>query len=409
MSSGMPASIESRLGPRLLSRCNGEALAACRSVDQLLGSQHLSNVVQALNVVQDLSREHVAVVAALRWVPEIVKLLEPEVPELCIAACQALTSIAVHQDGRIAIRAGGGLQPLVQLLAEGVDAPTAATAALALMNCSACDACKEAIAACQGITYMLSILQEATASCTGGSAAALSSYMPAPGSGGRDDAAAPALDASAAQARTPGDFKSAVHAAGALMNMAAVRDVQGRILDEGGMVVFTNLTKAAAADDPILTRVNFILTWLAMSGSDLVAAMARDPPPRFPPKIPRSSDLGSRVGVRAYLDSRVSIRPVATPATPAAVPLSTAAPAASEEEEDVAKPRASLSGQAPPLSAAAPARPAQLQSQATRGRGKAAAKGTSSSGAPPPAKPAAAHAKSTEPTLAYTRSTTIKK
>jgi hypothetical protein len=62
--------------------------------------------------------------------------------ELCIAACQALTSIAAHPDGRIAIRTSGGLQPLVQLLAEGVDAPTAINAALALMNCSACDACK---------------------------------------------------------------------------------------------------------------------------------------------------------------------------------------------------------------------------------------------------------------------------
>ena len=30
--------------------------------------------------VQDLSREHVAVVAALRWVPEIIKLLEPDIP-----------------------------------------------------------------------------------------------------------------------------------------------------------------------------------------------------------------------------------------------------------------------------------------------------------------------------------------
>ncbi len=53
--------------------------------------------------------------------------------------------------------------------------------------------------------------------------------------------------------------------------------------------VLRRLLQAAAPDDPILTRVNFILTWLAMSGSDLVAAMAREPPPRLVPRPLRSS------------------------------------------------------------------------------------------------------------------------
>jgi hypothetical protein len=66
MSSGMPAapSIEARLGPRLLSHCNSEAIATCRSVDQLLGSQHLSNVVQALKSVRPPTHMHMAIARA---------------------------------------------------------------------------------------------------------------------------------------------------------------------------------------------------------------------------------------------------------------------------------------------------------------------------------------------------------
>lgn len=66
----------------------------------------------------------------------------PRRRDVRLAAAQALAAVAVTQDGRDAIRTGGGLRPLVLLLGEGVDTPVTVASSLAIMNCSTCDICK---------------------------------------------------------------------------------------------------------------------------------------------------------------------------------------------------------------------------------------------------------------------------
>ncbi|GFR49294.1 hypothetical protein Agub_g11316 [Astrephomene gubernaculifera] len=313
---GNSRTVEERLEKaRLIPRLSTEVLNMCKSVDQLLRSQHTSNLSQAIVCVHEIARQHFAVVVALKWAVLLVDLLEADNPDVRLSACNALAAVCVAQEGRDAVRSAGGLRPLVMLLAEGSRSPLAAAAAAALMNCSACDVCKEAIADCRGVPQLLGLIRDALARCippppgssqaaapaaaaaaASGSAAAAEAAAKAPppaspppagrsgsgsgategveGSGGSSSSAGADGDGgSKADLRTPGECKAAAYAAGALMNMGGLISVQEKMLQAGAVSVLQEVCRVAAPDDPIGTRAGFVLSWLAVGSGALDAEL----------------------------------------------------------------------------------------------------------------------------------------
>ncbi|KAG2424344.1 hypothetical protein HXX76_014553 [Chlamydomonas incerta] len=282
-------------------RVSPELLQLVTQTDKLLLSSHQSNLSQAIIACQEIAREAPGVVVALRWTVTLVDLLESEIADVRLAACNALAAVSVAQEGRDAIRTAGGLRPLVLLLGGGSRSAAAAAAALALMNCSACDVCKEAIADCRGVPMLLNLIREAAAR-THATAAAASVASTASGAssssaattaaGGQLVLAPPPGTAAAAAAhaaahggaaaadglKTPGDCKAAGYAAGALMNMGGVADVQDRMMEAGAVEVFEEAVRAAAPGDLVATRAQFCLSWLAV-GSGALAEEQQQPPP----------------------------------------------------------------------------------------------------------------------------------
>ncbi|KXZ55481.1 hypothetical protein GPECTOR_2g1030 [Gonium pectorale] len=269
-------SVEDRLGKaRLLNRISAEVLTMCKSVDKLLHAQHTSNLAHAVVCVQEIARENFAVVIALKWVVLLVDMLESDTPDVRLAACNALTAVSVVQEGRDAVRSCGGLRPLVMLLAEGSRSPIAAAAGAVLMNCSACDVCKVAIADCRGVPMLLGLVRDAVSRCNPGGGGASSSGVPPPGAGNGSPGGSGG--GGAHDLRTPGDCKAAAYAAGALMNMGGVTSVQEMMVQAGAVPLFETVTRIAQPGDVVSTRVNFVLSWLAVgTGSGLDLADAAD-------------------------------------------------------------------------------------------------------------------------------------
>lgn len=287
-------SVDERLEKaRLLPRTPPAVLTLVRSVDQLLRSQHQSNLTQALIAVHELAREHMAVIIALKWAVVLVDLLEVDSSEMRLGACNALAAVSTVQEGRDAIRAAGGLRPLALLLAEGSRSATAAAAALTLMNCSACDTCKEAIADCRGVPQMLGLLKEAVARC------------PPPGRGHGQQAQQG--QGGPVDLKAPGDCKAAVYAAGALLNMGGVPAVQNRMREAGAVAVLEDVLRVSPPSDTLATRAAFILSWLAVGEGGAAAGpdAARAGPvpgrqgPLVSPPTPPQQRRDSSTGVAA--------------------------------------------------------------------------------------------------------------
>ncbi|GIL52403.1 hypothetical protein Vafri_8286 [Volvox africanus] len=288
---GIDLTVEERLErARLLPRVNQEVLTMCKTVDQLLHAQHISNLAQAIVCVQELAREHYAVVLALKWVVLLVDMLESDAPDVRLASCNAIAAVSMVQEGRDAVRSSGGLRPLVMLLAEGSRSSVAAAAAAALMNCSACDTCKEAIADCRGVPMLLGLIREAVARCNpvGGGAYGSGDAARSGGSATQD-------------LHTPGGCKAAVYAAGALMNMGGVITVQELLMAAGAVQVLEAVIRIAGPGDVVATRANFMLSWLAVASSAAAGTLDR-----------RSEKLDSVISPSATprsLPSVVSTRP----------------------------------------------------------------------------------------------------
>ncbi|PNW80183.1 hypothetical protein CHLRE_08g381483v5 [Chlamydomonas reinhardtii] len=290
--------VEERLEKaRLMPRVSPELLQLVTQTDKLLLSSHQSNLSQAIIACQEIAREAPAVVVALRWTVTLVDLLESDIADVRLAACNALAAVSVAQEGRDAIRTAGGLRPLVLLLGGGCGGggagATTAAAALALMNCSACDVCKAAIADCHGVPMLLNLIREAVArthaaaATTAATTSGASSTAPAQPQSGTAAAGAGAGGAAAHGGeglKTPGDCRAAGYAAGALMNMGGVADVQDRMLEAGAVEVFEEAVRAAAPGDLVSTRAQFCLSWLAVGsgGAEAAADGEVQPPPPEP-------------------------------------------------------------------------------------------------------------------------------